>query len=92
MSFVVRTNDHRSWTLYGVSTKKNCSRQTLRRHGTTPYSVTKIMPHNGLKNKPIRLHLLIYSISWALHPQGTGTLALGCSVAFAHGVALLCFV
>jgi len=44
-----------------------------------------------LKKKPIRLHLLIYSISWALHPQGTGTLALGCSVAFAHGVALLCF-
>jgi hypothetical protein len=22
MSFVVHTNDHRSWTLYGVSTKK----------------------------------------------------------------------
>jgi len=44
------------------------------------------------KKKPIRLHLLIHFICRALPPQGTGTLALGCSVPFAHGVALLCLM
>jgi hypothetical protein len=62
------------------------------RDGTTPYSITKIVPHNGFLEKPIRLHLLIHSICWALPPEGTGILALGCSAPFAHGVALLCFV
>jgi len=71
---------------------KKVEQANTQRHGTTPYSQTKIMQHNGFLKKPIRLHLLVHSISWALPTQGTGTLALGCSVPFAHGVALLCFV
>jgi hypothetical protein len=77
ISCAMHNNDHGSWTLYDVNSKKSM-RQTVRRDGSPPISTTKYSYIIFLKKKPIRLHLLIHSICcWALPPQGTGTPSIG---------------
>ncbi len=93
ISCVVHKNDMEVGH-YMMLVLKKCMRQTVRRDGSPPNSITKIQLHHCSKKQLIRLHLLIHSIGCcALPPQGTGSPSIGFHlVPFAHGIALLCLM
>ncbi len=92
ISCAMHNNDHGSWTLYDVNSKKSM-RQTVRRDGSPPISTTKYSYIIFLKKdlSDSICSFIRFVVGPCLH-RGQGPLALGCLVPFAHGVAFLCFV